>query len=187
MVRKTTTSGLDISIRPETPEEYEEVNGLILKAFTESYGVDTGAFMEEYFKEERKKDTFIPELSLAALLENGKIVGQVTLYETDIVTDSGPVTQLTLSQSAVLPEYRKRGIMRELVTHVLGKAKEMGYGAVFLGGDPAIYKRFGFEPSSNYGIYHENREKWGDEGYQVCVLTPGALDGITGTTSYYGG
>ena len=187
MAEKRTASGPGILIRPETPDEYEAVNGLIFEAFSESYGTETGAFMAEYFREERKKDTFIPELSLVALLENGRMVGQVTLYETDIVTGSGPVTQLTLSQSAVLPEYRMRGIMRELVTHALGKAKEMGYGAVFLGGDPAIYGRFGFEPSANYGIYHENREKWGDEGYLVCVLTPGALDGITGTTSYYGG
>jgi len=187
MVKKTTTSGLNIFIRPETADEYEEVNELIYKAFTESHGIDTGAFMTEHIKEERKKDTFIPELSLVALLENEKIVGQVTLHKTDIITDSGKNTQLTLSQSAVLPEYRMRGIMREMVIYVLSKAKEMGYAAVFLGGNPALYGRFGFEPSYKYGIYHENRVKWGDEGFLVCKLILGALDGITGTTSYYGG
>lgn len=31
------------------------------------------------------------------------------------------------------------------------------------------------------------QEKWGDEGYMVCLLREGALDGMTGTTSYYGG
>jgi predicted N-acetyltransferase YhbS len=187
MIKKTTTSGLNIFIRPETTDEHEEVNELIYKAFAESYDVNTGTFMIEHFKEERKKDTFIPELSLIALLENGKIVGQVTLYKTDIITDSGSNTQLTLSQSAVLPDYRMRGIMREMVTYVLSKAKEMGYVAVFLGGNPAVYGRYGFEPSYKYGIYHENRGKWGDEGFMVCILVPGALDGITGTTSYYGG
>lgn len=74
-----------------------------------------------------------------------------------------------------------------LVECALNKARNMGYGAVFLGGNPNLYPRFGFEPSSIYGIYHENREKWGDEGYMVCVLKEGALDGVTGTTSYYGG
>ena len=183
---KTTTSGLNIFIRPETADEYEVVNELIYKAFSESYGTDTGTEIIEHFKQERKKGTFIPELSLVALLENGKIVGQVTLHKTDIITDSGRNTQLTLSQSAVLPDYRMSGIMRELVTFVLNKAKEMGYGAVFLGGNPAVYGRFGFEPSYKYGIYHENRVKMGDEGYMVCILVPGGLDGITGTTSYYG-
>ena len=183
---KTTTSGLNIFIRPETADEHDEVNRLIYTAFTVSYGVVTGTEMIEHFKNERKKNTFIPELSLVAMLDNGKIVGQVTLHETDIITNSGKNTQLTLSQSAVLPEYRMRGIMREMVTTVLNAAKEMGYAAVFLGGNPAVYGRYGFEASCKYGIFHENRNKMGDEGYMVCILKPGALDGITGTTSYYG-
>jgi predicted N-acetyltransferase YhbS len=187
VMKMTTSSGLTISIRPEVSNEYEEVNQVIYTAFAESHGLDIGTFMAEHQKEERMKDTFIPELSLVALLENGKIIGQVTLHKTDIVTDSERITQLTLSQSAVLPEYRLRGVMRELVTYALNKAKEMGYAVVFLGGNPAIYARFGFEPSSKYGIYHENREKWGDEGFMVCKLTPHALDGIRGSTYYYGG
>ncbi len=176
-----------IIIRPEKPSEYKEVNKLIYDAFSEQHGVETGKFMMEHFIEERQKGTFIPELSLVALLENGTIVGEIAIHETDIATEGGKITQLTLSQSAVLPEYRMQGIMRMLVEYALKEAKRMGYGAVFLGGNPKLYARYGFEPSSAYGIYHENREKWGDEGYMVCILKPGALDGVTGTTSYYGG
>lgn len=47
----------------------------------------------------------------------------------------------------IRPEYRGRGIMRELVIQALDRARAMGYGAVFLGGDPKLYGRFGFEPS----------------------------------------
>ncbi len=176
-----------IIIRPEKSSEYEEVNKLIYDAFSEQHGVKTGKFMMEHFIEERQKETFIPELSLVALLENGTIVGEVAIHETDITTEGGKITQLTLSQSAVLPEYRMQGIMRMLVEYALKEAKRMGYGAVFLGGNPKLYARYGFEPSCAYGIYHENREKWGDEGFMVCILKPGALDGVTGTTSYYGG
>ena len=186
MILKT-SSGLTIIIRPEIKAEYEVVNQLIYKAFSENYGTATGSFMMEHFIEERKKKTFIPELSLVALAENKTVVGEVALHETDIVTGSDRNTQLTLSQTAVLPKYRMHGIMRELVNYALNKARELGYGAVFLGGNPAVYGRFGFEPSCNYGIYPENRKKWGDEGFMVCILTPGALDGVTGTTSYYGG
>lgn len=131
--------------------------------------------------------TFVPELSLVAVLEDGTIIGQVGLHETDILTPNGINTQLTLSQSAVLPQYRMMGIMRMLVEHALNKAKNMDYGAVFLGENPKLYGRFGFEPSSKYGIYHINRKKWENEGYMVCILKEGVLDGITGTTSYYGG
>ena len=183
----TTLDKTEIVIRPEHPSEYEKVNKLIYEAFAASHGIETGRFMMKHFMEEREKETFIPELSLVAVLKNGTIAGEVAIHETDISTENGNVTQLTLSQSAVLPEYRMQGIMRMLVEHALNKAKDMGYGAVFLGGNPDLYARYGFEPSSKYGIYHENRKKWGDEGFLVCVLKSGALDGVTGTTSYYGG
>ena len=176
-----------IIIRPEKLFEYEKVDKLIYKAFAEQHSIETGKFMMEHFREERKKDTFIPELSLVAVLENGTIVGEVALHETDIVTENGNITQLVLAQSAVSPEYRMQGIMRRLVEYALEEAEKMGYGAVFIGGNPNLYGRFGFEPSSSYGIYHENRKKWGDEGFMVCILKAGVLDGVTGTTYYYGG
>lgn len=176
-----------VIIRSEKPSEYETVNKVILDAFTAQHGIEIGRFMMQHFIEERKRETFIPELSLVAVLENGLIVGEVALHETDIITDNGRITQLVLAQSAVLPDYRRQGIMRMLVEHVLDKAKILGYGAVFLGGNPNLYARFGFEPSSMYGIYHKDREKWGDEGYLVCILKNGVLDGVTGTTYYYGG
>ena len=162
-------------------------NKIICNAFAEQHGIETGRFMMKHFIEERQKETFIPEPSLVAVLENRTIVGEVAIHETDIVTNNGKNTQLTLSQSAVLPKYRMQGIMRMLVEYGLNKAKNMGYGAMFLGGNPKLYARFGFEPSSKYGIYHVNRKKWGDEGFMVCILKSGALDGVTGTTSYYGG
>lgn len=176
-----------IIIRAEEPSEYESVNKVIFEAFSEMHGVEIGRFMMEHFANERRNPTYIPELSLVAVLENGTIVGEVALHETNIITDKREITQLVLSQSAVLPEYRMQGIMRRLVEEVLDRAEKMGYGAVFLGGNPKLYARFGFEPSSKYGIYHENREKWGDEGYMVCILKEGSLEGVTGTTYYYGG
>ena len=182
-----TVSKEKIIIRPESPSEHEKVNKLIYEAFAEQHGMETGKFMMEHFIEERKKEMFIPELSLVAVLENGTIVGEVALHETDIVTENGNITQLVLAQSAVLPEYRRQGIMRMLVEYALKEAERMGYGAVFLGGNPNLYGRFGFEPSSSYGIYHENRKKWGDEGFMVCILKAGVLNGVTGTTYYYGG
>ena len=178
---------MKIIIRPETPSEYNEVDNVIYEAFSEQHGIETGKFMRQHFIEERLKDTYIPELSLVAALENEKIVGEVAIHETDIITDKGNVTELTLSQCEVLPEYRKKGIMRMLVEEGLKIAKNMAYGAVFLGGNTILYSRFGFEPSYKYGIYHKDREKWGDEGFMVYLLRQGALDGITGITDYYGG
>lgn len=45
-----------VIIRPEKTSEYEEVNKLIYKAFSEQHGIETGLFMMEHFIEERQKD-----------------------------------------------------------------------------------------------------------------------------------
>lgn len=125
---------------------------MIFEAFAERHGVEIGKFMMEHFIKERKNPKYIPEFSLVAVLANETIVGEVALHETDIITAEGKITQLVLSQRAVLTEYRMQGIMRKLVEQVLVKA-----------------------------------EKWGDEGYMVCILKEGSLEGVTGTTYYYGG
>ena len=116
---------MKIIMRPEKPSEYNEVDNVIYEAFSEQYGIETGKFMRQHFIEERLKDTYIPELSLVAVLENEKIVGEVAIHETDIITDNGNITELTLSQCAVLPKYRKQGIMRMLVEEGLQIAKNM--------------------------------------------------------------
>ena len=87
---------MKIIIRPESPSEYNEVDNVIYEAFSEQYGIETGKFMRQHFIEERLKDTYIPELSLVAVLENEKIVGEVAIHETDIITDNGNITELTL-------------------------------------------------------------------------------------------
>jgi predicted N-acetyltransferase YhbS len=170
--------GLVFSIRPETTDEHEKVNEIVYKAFAESYGACAGRDVLEYFKKVRKKDTFVPELSLVALLKSGEIAGQITLYKTDIITDTGRSTQLVLSPISVLPEYSKQGIARELITFALDKAAKMGYAAVFLDGSPAFYEKFGFEPSYRHGIIHK---KGRVESCMVCILNPAALDGVSGS------
>lgn len=184
-----TASGLEIIIRPERPDEQIIVDQLIYTAFADSYGEETGQLMLRYFTQARRESSFIPELSFVALADSGKIIGQVTLYETDIETPAGKNTQLVLSQSAVLPAYRGQGVMRALVTQALDRARELGYEAVFLGGDPKLYGRFGFVPSYQYGIHHIKSAGNPDyaEGCLVCALQEGALDGVSGTTSYYAG
>lgn len=47
-----------VTIRPEKPSEYEEVNKLIFEAFAEQHNIEIGSFMMEHFLEERKKRNF---------------------------------------------------------------------------------------------------------------------------------
>ena len=178
----TTKSGLSIRIRKETPDDYAKVHELVDRAFSTTHlGDDDTA---EYHAKVRKKDTFVPDLSFVAELADGSIVGQVTLFHTDIITETGRIKQLVLSPISVLPEYFGKGIAREMIGFALSKARGMGYVAVFLQGNPRFYEKFGFEPSYKYDIYHEKDEDRNAEYCMVNVLVPGGLDGITGQTYY---
>jgi predicted N-acetyltransferase YhbS len=166
-----------LTIRQETPADYAEVCELVKTSFATN--TDDDGTTHEYLNELRMKDTFVPELSLVAEADDGTLVGQIVLYKTVITTDSGELTELVLSPICVHPGYLRRGIARAMVEGVLRIAAEIGFRAVFLCGDPAVYGRLGFVPTKQYGIYHvsDRDAEWS----MVRELYGGALDGITGT------
>ena len=166
-----------MQIRQEQRADYAEVYELVKTSFaTASYADGTEA---DYLNSIRKKDAFIPELSLVAVHESGKIIGQIVLYETKITTPEQLLTELVLSPICVHPDYFRRGIARALIEQALAKAK--GYNAVFLCGEPEIYRKLGFVPSFEYGIYHINDAERNAEWCMACELVDGALSGVTGT------
>ena len=101
----------------------------------------------------RKKPGFVPELSLVAE-EEGRILGQIVLYETRIETDHDPVTALVLSPISVHPEHFRRGIATAMMEQAFAIAAEMGYPAVFLCGEPAFYQKLAIVPSHQLVVRH---------------------------------
>lgn len=169
----------NIIIRRETPADYVEVYILVKSAFATT--PDSDGDEQDYLNELRQKDTFIPELSLLAESKDGKIIGQIVLYQTDITTPQGKLTELVLSPISVHPDYFRRGVARRMIDRALGIAKEMGYKAVFLCGEPGIYSWLGFSPSRHYGIYHVKDDSKTADWSMVRELYDGALNGVMGT------
>ena len=166
-------------IRQETPADYDEVYELVKTSFATSSHAD--GTEPDYLSEVRQKDTFIPELSLVTEDETGRIIGQIVLYQTGIITENGVLTELVLSPICVHSDYFRRGIAREMVETALGKARQMEYRAVFLCGNPAFYPKLGFSATYRYGIFHVNDPEHTGEWSMVRELYPGALTGITGS------
>jgi len=167
-----------MTIRQEQPGDYAKVYALVKAAFaTTSHSDGTEP---DYLNALRKKDAFIPALSLVAEIAD-KLVGQIVLYETQITTPGGAITQLVLSPISVHPNYFRQGIARAMMDHAFGVALELNYTAVFLCGEPEIYYGLGFVPSYGFGIYHVDDP---DKNANWCMakeLVPGALNGVTGT------
>ena len=169
-----------MTIRQEHPSDYPEVYNLVKMAFATNPDDDKST--PDYLNDLRTKPVFIPELSLVAQHENGAIIGQIVLYQTDITTPQGDkITQLVLSPISVHPAHFRKGIARKLVEDALETAKNMGYKAVFLCGHPPLYRKLGFTPTYEYNIFHIDDKEKTAQWCMVRELVPGALDNITGS------
>lgn len=164
-------------IRQEQPADYNEVYELVKMSFATS----TNEGEWDYLNEVRKKDTFIPELSLVAENDDGKLIGQIVLYKTNITTSDNIYTELLLSPISVHPDYFRRGIARAMMFEAFRIAKIMGFTAIFLCGDPDFYHKLGFKASYEYGIFHIADKTKKAEWCMAFELIPGALTGKAGT------
>ena len=166
-----------MKIRQETPSDYEEVYELLKISFATTSS--DGEW--DYLNEVRKKDTFIPELSLVTEDDKGKIIGQIVLYKMKINTPEKELTELVLSPISVHPDHFRKGIARAMTEESFRLAKELGYKAVFLCGDPIIYRKLGFKPSFEYNIIHIDDNTGKAEWCMAHELVKGALKDLAGT------
>ncbi|MCB2361676.1 GNAT family N-acetyltransferase [Clostridium estertheticum] len=169
-----------MKIRQEKIKDYKEVYELVKKSFATSTHAD--GTEPDYLNEVRKKDSFIPELSL--VVENdGRLIGQIVLYKTIITSLDKEITELLLSPICVHPDFFRQGIARAMMKKAFQIANKMGYSAVFLCGDPNFYHKIGFRPTYEFGIFHINDESKKAEWCMVRELKIGALKNIKGTVN----
>lgn len=168
-----------MKIRQEQESDYQRVYTLVNTSFaTASHFDGTEA---DYLNEVRKKDSFIPELSLVVENENGDIIGQIVLYKASIVSYDKTVTELVLSPICVHPDYFRQGIAHAMMEKAFEIARGLGYKAVFLCGEPQLYRKFGFVPTYEYDIYHITDTNQNADWCMSLELVEGALKNISGT------
>jgi putative acetyltransferase len=85
-------------------------------------------------------------VSLVAV-EDAVAVGHVMLSRM-----TAPVRAVALAPLAVLPHCQRRGIGSRLVRGALERGRLLGCEAVFVLGDPAFYRRFGFDAALAAGF-----------------------------------
>ena len=165
-----------IVIRRETPADYGVVETLTREAFWNLHGPGCD---EHYLAHVlREADAFVPDLDFVAELY-GRIVGNIMYVKSHIApVTGGALPVITFGPVSVLPEFQRQGIGGTLIKHTLLLAKQMGYAAVFIYGDPAYYGRLGFQPAQRFGIGTE--DNFYMEALQVYELTPGSLQTAAG-------
>lgn len=167
---------MDIKLRTEVPADYRETENVTREAFWNHYS--PGCYEHYLLHVMRDSPAFVPELDLVAE-HDGRIVGHVVSMKGVIEGDDGLKYEvLSLGPISVLPEFQRRGIGGRMIERTRELAREMGYRAVLLCGDPDYYLYQGFVPAELLGI------RTADDMYamalHVCELYEGALSGVKG-------
>ena len=170
-------SDIDLILRNAKKEDYRTVEQLVREAFWNLY---VPGCSEHYVLHNlRKSSDFIPELDFVAE-QGGQIVGQIAYSRGTIKGRQGEEKEvMTFGPVSVLPAFQKRGIGSTLIIHTIALARDMGYSAICIYGDPRYYSRFGFRCAEKYEI------KTADNKFavalQVLELRQGALNNVSGT------
>ena len=169
-------SDIDLIIRNEQKEDYRTVEQLVREAFWNLYV--PGCNEHFVLHNVRKSNGFVPELDFVAERE-GQIVGQIA-YTRGIIRGrgTGDTQVISFGPLGVLPAFQKQGIGSALITHTIHLARDMGYPAICIYGDPRYYSRFGFRCAEKYDI------KTADDRFAVALqaleLRQGALSDVSG-------
>ena len=157
-------------IRQEKSTDYYEIYNLVKTAF-ETAPVKDGD-EQDFVNHLRASDKYIPKLALVA--EKSKsLIEHIMLTKTQIKCDTKSCQELLLAPLCVEISNRNNGVGAMLVKESFRLAVEMGYTAVFVVGDPLYYSRFGFTPTSNFGI--TNNSDIPQKYVMACELLPDSL------------
>jgi len=116
------------------------------------YAVNVSAFetpVEAHLVDALRKETY-PNVSLVAE-DNNAVVGHIMFSPVSLL-DHPDLKIIGLGPMAVTPEHQRKGIGSALVRAGVERCKQLGLGAVVVLGHPKYYPRFGFSPSTRFGI-----------------------------------
>jgi putative acetyltransferase len=132
-------------IRDERPSDHDTVGEIHRRAFGGTHGTVVATLVDAL------RDDDPEALSLVAE-EDDTVVGHVMFSRCLLDAPPRLVGVQCLSPLGVVPERQRTGIGRALIRHGLTELDRRGVPLVFLEGDPAYYRRWGFQPGVPYGF-----------------------------------
>ena len=161
-----------MQIRNEEPADWAAVHAVNEAAFGRSAEADLVDALREQAT---------PLVSLVAE-KDGDVVGHI-LFSLVSLGAHAELKIMGLAPMAVAPGHQRQGIGTLLVPAGLEECRRLGCLAVVVLGHPEFYPRFGFVPSSRFGIGCEYEAP--EEAFMALELCPGALSGKSGTVQFH--
>lgn len=156
---------------------------LVEQVFTEFDGPEEGRIVRALVEEIRSKPWYLPELELL-MLEDDAPVGYV-MFSRFHIEGKYEDRLLLLSPACVRTDLQRQHICRDLIEHGFAKAREMGFTAALVEGNPANYRARGFKTSANFGIVAGPKIHLPHvDCLMAAELVPGGLEGIQGEVDY---
>jgi putative acetyltransferase len=121
-------------------------------------------------------------LSLVAEVD-GKIVGHIFYSTAEIDYNNKKIVGMGLAPVAVLPEYQRQGIGKNLITQSIDMLLNQSIPFIIVLGHEEYYPKFGFEIASKYGITCQ-WEDVPDEAFMIMIIDSGIMKNIHGVAKY---
>jgi putative acetyltransferase len=166
-----------VLIRRETPCDVAAIRAVTATAFGRPDQPDEIPPEARLVDDLRAGPAWLPALSLIATDRSGTVIGHVLATRGHV----GAAPALGLAPLGVRPDHQRHGVGSALMHAVLAAADALDEPLVALLGDPAYYQRFGFLPSTDYGITPAVAQ-WRPH-FQVRPLTA-YLPAVRGTFTY---
>ena len=167
---------MDIQIRLEQPSDYHEAEQVTREAFWNRYS--PGCTEHYLLHIMRNSPNFIPKLDFVAVAD-GRIIGSVVFMKSHILGDDGKrYDVLSMGPIAVLPAYQRMGVGQRLIEHARAAAKDAGYRAILLCGEPRYYAKIGFTAAERFGIRTSDNKYFA--ALHACPLYADALKSAAG-------
>ena len=158
---------------------------LVEAVFTDHENAEEGKLVRRLVEEIRSKRFYLPKLELVMVDSDTDAVIGYVMFSRFHLDGKYEDELLILTPAAVKTALQRQHISKELIEYGFERAKELGYKAVIVEGNPMNYRNRGFVTSADYGITaHESVGLPAVECLMVKELIPGGLEGIHGQVCY---
>ena len=162
-------------IREERVEDYWDTEYVTQKAF---WNLHNPGCNEHLLVHELRSDAaYIPEISRVAE-KDGKIVGTIMYSRAKVVEGDSIHEVLTFGPLCVEPSLQKTGIGGLLLETTMQLARDAGYKAIIIFGEPGYYPKYGFVTCDHFGITTSSGENFA--AFMGIELVPGGMQDVHG-------